>query len=109
MKDEQESKYNEEMNKVSFWMDVLDSMHCYLFHMYDTGMRVKKKDWNKIIDEKEEKYEEFDEHYDVIFANIHYQIKMKIKQLQSKGIIGRYENNKFNINSTIDGSVDKGM
>eukprot|EP01084_Bolivina_argentea_P018194 33904_1 len=87
MKDEKESKYNEEMNKVSFWMDILDSMHCFLFHMYDTGMRVKKKDWNEIIDKKEEKYEELDENYDVIFANIHYQIKMKIKHLQSKGII----------------------
>eukprot|EP01084_Bolivina_argentea_P196211 336384_1 len=104
---EEESKYNEETTKVIFWMDLLDSMHCFLFHMYDTGMRVKKNGLNKIIDKKEEKYEEFDEYYDVTFANIYYQIKTKIKTLQSSGIIGRYENNKFNIIAANDTSINK--
>eukprot|EP01084_Bolivina_argentea_P018198 33908_1 len=37
---QEESKYNEDINKVTFWMDLLDSIHCFVFHMYDTGMRV---------------------------------------------------------------------
>eukprot|EP01084_Bolivina_argentea_P234299 394456_1 len=33
---------NENDLQVSVWMDTMDSIHCYLFHLYDLGFRTKK-------------------------------------------------------------------
>ena len=50
-------------------------MHCFLYHLYDIGMRVKLND--KIIDQEQKVNSNKSEYFDAAFANICQILKQK--------------------------------
>eukprot|EP01084_Bolivina_argentea_P318559 552471_1 len=99
-----DSKENEPeiQEKLSFYVDLLESMHYWLFHLFHTGMRTKKNIFietdNKTNDNEEEnKYENEQKHFDIEFAKMR---KYIVKQREALNIdIERSDeqNNKFKI------------
>ncbi len=89
--------------KFIFYRDIMDSIHQYLFHLYDLGLRLK----SNIFEEKEtdDSKEANDNYncYDYKFAKLKNVIENKHKKLGA--IMDRFtaENNKFNIQT---GSTD---
>ena len=43
-----------EDRKVLFYMDTLDTIHCYLYHAFDTGFRIKQNEFKTTDDSKKE-------------------------------------------------------
>ena len=91
---------NTNNNDFVFWRDIMDQIHCFLCHIYDTGMRIHQ---NEIINEIEEKYDNEQEAkkgewYDKTFANIVNVIsKKKDKLNQSSTDSLSLQSNKYNI------------
>eukprot|EP01084_Bolivina_argentea_P163233 284004_1 len=42
------SNENSKNSQFIFWRDFFDSIHCYLFHIYDFGYRITKNELNKL-------------------------------------------------------------
>ena len=61
----------------SFYVGFMDQTHCYLYHMYDTGMRFKRKQL-MIIDE-DNKDEELNEMFDEQCGKISDIIRRKLR------------------------------
>eukprot|EP01084_Bolivina_argentea_P171499 297120_1 len=92
--DKNTSKFTgiEETN-ISFYQQILDSIHFCVMHLYDTGMRVKEDTFNDIAAIKTQH-----EYSDDIFANICGTVKRKQQILRKmSGYEDRFNNNKFNI------------
>eukprot|EP01084_Bolivina_argentea_P284041 486663_1 len=72
-----------------FYIDILDSMHCQLFHLYDAGLKVKISELQQTMSEKK------------IIEYLRKTIKDKTASLRKLNIkrfgVSRFENNKFNI------------
>eukprot|EP01084_Bolivina_argentea_P132446 233729_1 len=80
--------------RFTFWMDIMDGMHCYLYHLYDIGLRVKITSEPAVFNNNE--------CIDKTFAQIYKVVNEKQKEL--KNINGfdenRINNNRFNITAT---------
>eukprot|EP01084_Bolivina_argentea_P260150 439225_1 len=75
-----------------FYTNIIDSMHCYLIHMYDTGMRIN------FCDDIKSNQDDNLQCFDVMFSNITKLITDKKKQFQSL--------NKFNIDINCFDTID---
>ncbi len=73
-----------------FYKNILDSIHCYLFHLYDVGLRIKINNNN---------YGKQTNEFDPYFANIQKIIKQKRNMLNKLNNFDfkRYNNNKFSL------------
>ena len=89
---------NNEDNKLdpilTFFKETFDSLHFYLLHLFECGMRTKKE--IKENKENDDQYADDDEFVDKMFLRIHQNINQR-KHLTK--IFNRFKNNKkFNIN-----------
>eukprot|EP01084_Bolivina_argentea_P000584 1096_1 len=82
-----------------FYQDLLDQIHCFLFHLYDVGWRVKSKNSQIVGNENITDDNKWTDH---VFANVCDVINDKKKQLQNiQGFTQRTSNiNKFTIGGT---------
>lgn len=90
------NKQNETDSKIIFHKDVLDSMHNFLFHLFETGMRIKSK---SIINEPDDNDQDNDmeqHHVDIILGKITTHVQNKKQQLNL------YDSDRFS-----DGTNDK--
>eukprot|EP01084_Bolivina_argentea_P256248 431340_1 len=87
-----------------FWQDLFDQIHCFMLHLFDGGLRIKKnKIYNNIdcrrfddTDSSDSKYDScFDRNFDTICKTASDQNK-SLQKLGFRG--GRTKTNKFNIN-----------
>eukprot|EP01084_Bolivina_argentea_P266085 451211_1 len=71
-----------------FYRNTMDSIHCYFFHSYDIGLRVKQ--------------------YDNSFSNMRDIISTKTKQFEKINSLNqcRFANNKFNLNINMESKDD---
>eukprot|EP01084_Bolivina_argentea_P247680 414353_1 len=91
--DEEEKKELDQDDNHQFYSDLMDRIHCYIFHLYDSAMRVRKNDF---------KTEDISHDYvDNTFKNIRKVIQHKLKLLREIDGIQMAESmiNKFNINN----------
>eukprot|EP01084_Bolivina_argentea_P012780 23922_1 len=81
---------------VLFYRDIMDTLHCYLCHLYDLGLRVKMSDNIQVMVDTLNEADCFDAHFD----NMHTVISAKQNEVkQMKGIDQNTVNNsKFIIN-----------
>eukprot|EP01084_Bolivina_argentea_P276966 472698_1 len=95
-----------------FYIDIMDSIHCYLIHLYDIGMRAKvnKQHPNMIIHNNLRNSDEI-HYFNEIFFNISETIKEKRKNLQKLNLFkdSRFENAKFKINSNLNNFQDQDL
>ena len=88
-----------------FYMDTMDGIHCYLYHLYDVGYRVKKSEIESDIhdEEKEDINDIKGDVFDATFSKINKIVKAKEKELKTlKGFnSNRQKSNKFNLNANI--------
>merc|ERR1712154_41249 len=64
-----------EDNEYLYYRDLLDTIHCHLHHLYDTGFRVKKKELIKNNNEQKLETEEKcqktkDSYFSAAFSNL---------------------------------------
>eukprot|EP01084_Bolivina_argentea_P003037 5667_1 len=104
-RDRRNDKSNTDDTEFLFWRDMIDSIHCYILHLYDAGLRIKND--NNVIEELDEneefKTQHFDEHFSKICQQI-YDQKNAIKQL--KDFDKQPENAKYSINAQDDNEKD---
>eukprot|EP01084_Bolivina_argentea_P186755 321814_1 len=82
----------EESNNFIFYRDIMDQIHCYLFHMCDIGMRIHRDDVKENNDPFEEGY------IDNKFKEIRDTVKAKIKKIKDISGINTYSiKSKFTI------------
>eukprot|EP01084_Bolivina_argentea_P294146 506051_1 len=101
---QQNSIDNGLFNEILFYRDIMDGIHCYLYHLYDLGLRVKRK--NRSI-----KYVNQDScniDFDTQFADIQRTVKEKTAKMRRTGINdNRYKISKYNLqvseNTFMDG------
>eukprot|EP01084_Bolivina_argentea_P280657 480002_1 len=74
-----------EDENVIFYRDLLDQIHCFIFHLYDSGLRIKKKDITAKIENINN-----NSWFDETFSTICDEVKAKKKEM-------RYQSNKFSI------------
>eukprot|EP01083_Nonionella_stella_P185725 677925_1 len=79
-----------------FYRDTMDSVHCYLYHLYDMGLRVKldQAPPHSVSDSNEEKNTYFDDAFSRMYETIN-QRKQSLKM--NKLCMNRYKTNKFSI------------
>eukprot|EP01084_Bolivina_argentea_P093077 167418_1 len=84
----------------SFFQDIMDSFHCYLYHLYDTGLRTNITFDDGTNSDNDEKDEE--KHLDVLFSKVVQHIKEKKSELQKlDGFdFSRYDHNKFSLSNS---------
>ena len=73
-----------------FYKNIMDTIHCYIFHSFDTAMRLN------IHKEINEEYENKADGFDVTFSNICKSIQQRTREISLKS--KRFSNNKFSIN-----------
>eukprot|EP01084_Bolivina_argentea_P032029 59253_1 len=82
----------------NFIRDMMDSCHCYLYHLHDVGLRVKI-DINDLKPENE--HEQHQQYFDFIFSIMVKEIQRKRIELQKLTVDGsdfyRFRHNKFRI------------
>ena len=73
-------------NEYAFYQDLLDGIHCYIYHIWDMGLRIRST-----------------EKTNVLVGNMRTMIQDKLPEIENQ----RYHNNKYNIatDSEFDGSV----
>eukprot|EP01084_Bolivina_argentea_P093074 167414_1 len=81
-----------------FYRDIMDQIHCYVFHLYDVGLRIEINDEIKIdydISDTDNKY------FDSVFAHICDVIKQKKNMLKSLSKLDncRFAKKKFKIDT----------
>eukprot|EP01084_Bolivina_argentea_P311467 539127_1 len=64
-----------------FYRDILDDVHCYLCHLYDTALRVDMKNF-ETTDKDTYLHDENDKYFDITFSNICDVINSKTKKLK---------------------------
>eukprot|EP01083_Nonionella_stella_P183460 663099_1 len=90
---------NDVDTQVMFWMDVMDSCHCYLSHLYDLGLRININSAPSTIDRD---MDHTDPDYDTNLANIHKILKAtRVALNELDGLkLCRYQNNRFDLSIT---------
>eukprot|EP01084_Bolivina_argentea_P280652 479994_1 len=93
-----------------FYRNVMDQIHCFLYHLYDTALRVKKHQ-NKLEyeeDAKEQKSEDITQYIDQTFNSIYNTINKTKNKLMKKSGLGsnRFNISKFNVDVTKDTFMD---
>eukprot|EP01084_Bolivina_argentea_P304299 525476_1 len=89
----------EKDHEYTFYRDVIDQIHCYLYHLYDMAFRIKRKQNSsghmKQIDEDNKQWK------DSAFTFIYNTINKKKQQLKQINVFSnsRFNNNKFHINT----------
>eukprot|EP01084_Bolivina_argentea_P084460 152733_1 len=88
------NKSKVESNKdFMFYRDILDSMHCFLFHLYDFGLRIKNSSENN--------------YHAQGFENMYDHINSKIQILQNLGVFDvESQNNKFCFKTTETDTIE---
>ena len=89
-----------------FYIDIMDSFHFHLYHLYDVGLRVSTKE--AIDDEKDEEIKSDDPYFDAVLSRNHKEISNKRK---SATRFERISNNssKFTIKTDSKVDDDEGM
>eukprot|EP01084_Bolivina_argentea_P115422 205256_1 len=85
-----------------FFTNLLDSIHCYLFHSYDIGLRIKPKQLHVPDDTTECSH-------DIQFANMQQLIRNQTKKLRALNDFNekRFSNNKFNLNLNFHQNINQ--
>eukprot|EP01084_Bolivina_argentea_P088446 159682_1 len=86
--------------KYIVWRDIFDAMHCFLFHMYDFGYRVKKE--NLLNEDKK-----MEDNYDEVFESVYLSVQQKVTELDTIAGMHKSKANKFNINVMNDLQYDQ--
>eukprot|EP01084_Bolivina_argentea_P076522 138696_1 len=93
--------YNDKDDEFVFYRDIFDGIHFFLFHLYDTGMRVKMSHKTGVInDSKDDEQQDEQKYIDYAFLKICQIIKEKKKKLAKiKGLnLDRfYNSNKYTL------------
>eukprot|EP01084_Bolivina_argentea_P084462 152738_1 len=95
------NKSKVESNKdFMFYRDILDSMHCFLFHLYDFGYRIHKNELNEMKTTITKDTEDTEDITcdDNAFKLLYSSIKTKLKALKCTTNTPRHQSNKFNLN-----------
>ncbi len=92
-------RHKDEINQdpeVLFWIDLLDSMHCYLTHSFDMGLRVRPKDIESDDKKDEDEESPFMDHvWSLITTVVHH----KRNTLEAACDMHRFQSNgKFDLN-----------
>eukprot|EP01084_Bolivina_argentea_P060872 111202_1 len=99
---EKEEKNESESNDVEFvfWRDLLDRMHCYMVHLFDSGLRIhRNKNAYRTNNDEDIKYNSC---FDSAFEEISTGVSIRRTKMQTTGLrFTRYKNKKFNINMNI--------
>ena len=99
---------NEIDGKFRFYKNTVDSLHFYIFHLYDLGMRIKDNEYNDEQDENDDDMKEVDKSikYELYFKRVRRmisdrsQIGLEFDRFQSN-------HNKFNISGDNNKSESK--
>ena len=87
-----------------FYRDTMDQIHCYLFHLYDAGLRVRRKykDDNDDDDDSDTSYEP---NVDLAFIEIKETVKSKMKEIRKLEKLDQqqHKSNKFDLSVAVDG------
>ena len=83
-----------------FYKETMDSLHFYLFHCFDVGLRVKTEENNETKQEKKEKETEDKKLFDTAFSRINKMIAQRKHITQEFDRFSSHKNNKFNISVT---------
>eukprot|EP01084_Bolivina_argentea_P109258 195269_1 len=79
---------------VIFYIDLMDSIHCYLMHLYDVGLRIKQNEHKDDLDDTKSDTE----YFDASFSNICKQIEKNENKLKANSFDNnRLNSEKFNI------------
>eukprot|EP01084_Bolivina_argentea_P008584 16055_1 len=93
-----EAKYDDSDDNLQFifFRDILDSCHCYLFHLYDAGLRIKLSDIKHHNDRE-------NPHFDYTSAQIHKILKETVIALNKLEHFNfdRYQSTKFDLNCNV--------
>eukprot|EP01083_Nonionella_stella_P018435 51370_1 len=85
--------------EVMFWRETMDACHCYVYHMYDLGLRLEMDDI-KTQTQLENDGDAYKPHFDARYSSMCE--KMKAIRTNLSGLkqftFTRYENNKFDLN-----------
>ena len=81
--------------KVLFFCDLFDSMHHWLFHIFDAGMRAKKAVIDGLLVMADESH--LDDQYDTEFKKIKQFVTNKRKQFEVSNEVLGNDNNKFKL------------
>eukprot|EP01084_Bolivina_argentea_P305059 526947_1 len=81
----------------------MDSLHFYLFHCYDVGIRTKKQD-DKQQQEEEEKKKD-DQYFDAAFSRVNKMISERAHITKQFDRFSTRKNGKFNIKMKTDGEM----
>ena len=102
-RDRKQHQITEDPNSL-FWIDLLDSMHCYLTHAFDNGLRVKQQDIQSVHVYDDEKTDNNNTctnslpFLDYRFQLISNVINLRRKSMERICALPRYDNNKFDLN-----------
>eukprot|EP01084_Bolivina_argentea_P247682 414355_1 len=104
--DEEEKKELDQDDNHQFYSDLMDRIHCYIFHLYDFGTRVRRIDFE--ADGREEMHTNY---IDNEFKNIKNVIQSKLKLLREINGNETFEamTNKFNINNNDQSTFMDGL
>ena len=93
---------NKENSNIALYKQTMDSLHFYIFHAFDAGLRIPKT--VSSIDNNEDTKSE-NEYYDASFAKIKKILSEKNKNTESFERFGSNNNAKFNIKTEFDEST----
>eukprot|EP01083_Nonionella_stella_P018436 51372_1 len=96
---EKASSYSHELlsKEVMFWREVMDACHCYVYHLYDVGLRIKMDDTTSHHAPDTSGHQPyFDAHLATICTKMK-TIKTNLNKLK-QFTFSRYQHNKFALN-----------
>merc|ERR1712228_315481 len=96
-----EEQCNANDDTLSFYIQLFDSLHFYIFHCYQTGYRVLPNNENEMMEEDEKKQNT--EYFDAQFARIHSMIRDRDNLTASFERTSSTKNSKFKINERESG------
>eukprot|EP01084_Bolivina_argentea_P136621 240611_1 len=86
---------NNDNPSLNFYSNMMDSVHFYLYHCFDVGLRTKTLNAPNKIEEREEKKD--DKYFDEAFARINRRILETQRITKSFPRLSNTKNNKFNL------------
>lgn len=92
-----DTKENENIldKNIIFWRDTMDSCHCFIYHLYDLGLRINIDDIQYDIKSDDDDEPDFDLHFTKI-RQITKEVKKKLSELGNFDF-KRVESAKFNL------------
>eukprot|EP01084_Bolivina_argentea_P273454 465808_1 len=98
----EEQKRNENEKNLNFYKDIIDTLHCFFIHSFDSGMRLKAQELNKIMETVESKNNDPDDDnienvtpHDESMDKLNQTIKQKKEKIKELQPIDKTEKNKF--------------